>query len=75
MKRIVYVLAAALVVAAAGVVVYRTYRGGSVEPGVAGEPPVVVPAFAPIVRSSCRAMTLLLNLLMSRTISASVSDG
>ena len=37
MKRIVYVLAAALVVAAAGVV-YRTYRGGSVEPGLAGEP-------------------------------------
>ena len=33
MKRIVYVLAAALVVAAAGVVVYRTYRGGSVEIG------------------------------------------
>jgi hypothetical protein len=38
MKRIAYFLAVVLVVAAAGVVVYRTYRGGSGEPGVAGEP-------------------------------------
>jgi hypothetical protein len=38
MKRIAYVLVAVLIVAAAGVVVYRTYRGGAGEPGVAGEP-------------------------------------
>jgi len=38
MKRIAYVLAAVLIVAAAGVVVYRTNRGEAGEPGVAGEP-------------------------------------